>query len=122
VQSECNKSALNWRCKLQILPWEFRKNHKNIGEWFDFVDKPDDWRWTHFEQWSLQKYGSRVRASRNSVAALLDGNEFYAMICEYRNLCSARRVRRAAAPVRAFSVLIKLGSAHLVFKSRKVCH
>jgi hypothetical protein len=36
----------------------------------------------HIEQWSLQKYGSRVRASRNLVAALLDGNEFYAMICE----------------------------------------
>jgi hypothetical protein len=30
-----------------FFAWEFRKNHENVGEWFDFIDKPDDWdeRW-----------------------------------------------------------------------------
>jgi hypothetical protein len=78
-----------------FFAWEFRKNHENVGEWFDFMDQPDDWdeRWAHFEQWSLQKYGRKVPTTRKSAAALLDGNEFYAMIWDYRNLCDAHQAR-----------------------------
>jgi hypothetical protein len=78
-----------------FFAWEFRKNHENVGEWFNFMDKPDDWdeRWDHFEQWSLQKYGSKIPTTRKSAVALLDGNEFYAMIWDYKNLCDAHELR-----------------------------
>ena len=78
-----------------FFTWEFRKNHENVSEWFDFMDKPDDWdeRWNHFEQWSLQKYGDKVPTTRKSAVALLDGNEFYALIWDYKNLCDAHHSR-----------------------------
>jgi hypothetical protein len=78
-----------------FFAWEFRKNHENVSEWFDFMDKPDDWdaRWDHFEQWSLDKFGSKIPTTRKSAVALLDGNEFYAMIWDYKNLCDAHTAR-----------------------------
>jgi hypothetical protein len=78
-----------------FFTWEFRKNHENVGEWFDFTGKPDDWdlRWEHFEEWSLQKFGSKIPTTRKSAVALLNGREFYAMIWDYKNLCEAHRAR-----------------------------
>jgi hypothetical protein len=79
--------ALTWRDvpalqAADFFAWEFRKNHQNVGEWFDFMDKFGDWdaRWDHFEHWSLQKFGSKIPTTRKSAMALLGGNEFYAMI------------------------------------------
>jgi hypothetical protein len=92
--------ALTWRDvpalqAADFFAWEFRKNHENVSEWFDFIDKPDDWdeRWDHFEQWSLQKFGSKTPTTRKSAVALLEGNELYAMIWDYKNLCEAHEVR-----------------------------
>jgi hypothetical protein len=92
--------ALTWRDvpalqAADFFAWEFRKNHENVSEWFDFIDKPDDWdeRWDHFEQWSLQKFGSKTPTTRKSAVSLLEGNELYAMIWDYKNLCEAHEVR-----------------------------
>jgi hypothetical protein len=92
--------ALTWRDipalqAADFFAWELRKNHENVSEWFEFMNKPDDWdeRWDHFEQWSLQKFGSKVPPTRKSAAALLEGKEFYAMIWDYKNLCDAHGAR-----------------------------
>ena len=92
--------ALTWRevpalQAADFFAWEFRKNHENVSEWFDFMDKPDDWddRCTDFEQWSLQKFGSKIPTTRKSAVALFDGKEFYAMIWDYKNLYDAHEAR-----------------------------
>jgi len=81
-----------------FFAWEFRRHHENVSEWFDFMDKPDDWdaRWDHFEKWSEQKFGGKVPPTRKSAKALLDGNEFYAMIWDYKNLRDAHEARGGA--------------------------
>ncbi len=81
-----------------FFAWEYRKNHENVSEWFEFMEKPEDWddRWAHFEQWSLQKFGSKIPTTRKSATALIDGNEFYGIIWDYKNLCDAHRTRGGA--------------------------
>jgi hypothetical protein len=70
---------------------------RNVSEWFDFIDKPDDWDalWDHFEKWSEQKFGGKVPPTRKSAKAIVDGNEFYAMIWDYKNLRDAHEARGA---------------------------
>lgn len=80
-----------------FFAWEYRKNHENVSEWFDLSDKPADWddQWAHFEKWyAAQGLGDKVRVLRKSAAALLEGNEFYPLIWDYRRICEANELRR----------------------------
>jgi len=78
-----------------FFAWEFRKNHENVSEWFDLVDRPDDpdEAWEHMQQWSLRKFGSSVPPRRKSANALLDGNEFYPLVWDYKTICEAHELR-----------------------------
>ncbi len=77
-----------------FLAWEFRKNHENVSEWFDLIDKPDDWddRSNHLDRWLTEKFGPGSFL-RKSAAALINGNEFYTLVWDYKNLCDAHKSR-----------------------------
>ena len=77
--------------------WEYGKNHTNVSPWFEIADKPTDWdaQWAHFEGWfAQQKLAENVRVLRKSAAALLDGNEFYPLIWDYRKIREAHEHRK----------------------------
>jgi hypothetical protein len=78
-----------------FLAWEFRRNHENISEWFDFMDRPEgsEARAEHFDRWSLKKFGSESPPARKSLAALVEGNQIVPVIWDYDRLCEAHRLR-----------------------------
>ncbi len=78
-----------------FFAWEFRKNHENVSEWFEMVDKPDDWeaRADHLDKWLTEKFGDNTSGIRKSAAALLNGNEFYTLVWDYKNLVDSHKAR-----------------------------
>jgi hypothetical protein len=81
-----------------FLAWEYRRNHENVGAWFDLINRPEDWdaRWSHFEEWLTLNVGTSIPAIRKSAAALINGTPFYGLIWDYKNLCDAHRARGGA--------------------------
>jgi hypothetical protein len=78
-----------------FFAWEFRKNHERVSEWFEIIDKPDDWeaRADHLDKWLTEKFGDNTSSIRKSAAALLNGNEFYTLIWDYKNLVDSHKAR-----------------------------
>jgi hypothetical protein len=78
-----------------FFAWEFRKNHENVNEWFEIVDKPDDWddRAVHLDKWLTEKFGDNSSGIRKSASALLNGNEFYTLVWDYKNLVDSHEIR-----------------------------
>lgn len=92
--------GLSWRevpalQAADFFAWEFRKNHEKISEWFEIVDKPNDWdsRTEHLDKWLIEKFGDHTSLIRKSAAALLNGNEFYGLIWDYKNLLDSHNAR-----------------------------
>jgi hypothetical protein len=77
------------------IAWEYRKNHRNINDWFLLGDKPRDFdeRWDAFNDWYMLKYGDQRSTLRKSAEPLLRNNRFTSLVWDYDQICDASRLR-----------------------------
>ena len=78
-----------------FIAGDFRKNHLVVDEWFQIDGKPEDQdeRHVHFEEWALQKFGTRTPALRKSLEVAIYRTTHVPFVWDYDRLCEAHRVR-----------------------------
>jgi hypothetical protein len=79
-----------------FLAWELRKHHIEQNEWWEKDDRPATWleRFAHYQNWSTEKFGSKLPPTRKSLDALLKLSDVQGIVWDYRALCIAHEARR----------------------------
>ncbi|MGP0095285.1 MAG: hypothetical protein ACLPKB_35830 [Xanthobacteraceae bacterium] len=78
-----------------FLAWEARKHHVQQNEWWEMEDRPETWdaRFQHYQEWSREKFGTRLPPPRKSLDALLKQMNFEGIVWDYRALNIAHEAR-----------------------------
>ena len=81
-----------------FLAWEARKHHVQQNEWWEMEGRPESWedRFMHYQEWSREKFGTRLPPPRKSLGALLKQMNFDGMVWDYRALNIAHEARGGA--------------------------
>jgi hypothetical protein len=90
----CNFKKIRALQAADFAVWELRKHHLQLSEWFGIDGKPinSDERWTHFQEWSVSKFGQPRPTMRKSAEALLK-NGISNLVWDYDQLRLAHNLR-----------------------------
>jgi hypothetical protein len=81
-----------------FIAGDFRKQHLSIDEWWKIEDKPRDTeaREKHFDEWTLQKYGTPTPRPRKSLEAVVERTPHALFVWDYDHLREAHQLRSGA--------------------------
>jgi len=78
-----------------FIAGDFRKQHLAVDEWWKIEGKPRDVaaRDKHFDDWTMQAYGTPNPGLRKSLQAVADRATHALFVWDYDHLCEAHRLR-----------------------------